>query len=182
MIQKLYLLLGLQNHIEWRLSGSPYAGETSSLDDVGQPCFSSLCAERHSDFLRKGRGHTNHSGKSIGKSTDRVKVLLQMVPGNRFHQHPGAVWFQRSKDMLSGTRWISQIMQHIEEGDEIEIFRRIFFSRSYLEARVMRNTMFFRVRSSLLERVGMEIISNEVRLWKSLCHEHGRESCSASDV
>src|SRR5216683_1213532 len=48
-----HLLLGLQYHIEWRLSCSPYTGETSRLDNVGQPRFSSLCAERHSDFLGK---------------------------------------------------------------------------------------------------------------------------------
>ncbi len=84
--------------------------------------------------------------------------------------------------MRGGTRWISQIMQHIEEGDEVEIFRAIFFSRGYLEARVTGNTVLPRVRSSLLDRVGMEVISNETRIWKSLCHEHGRESCSASDV
>jgi putative ABC transport system substrate-binding protein len=88
VVHRPYLLLSLQYHVEWCLSRSPYSGETSRLDDVSQPPFSSLCAERHSDFLRKGRGHANHRGKPVGKTADRVNILFQMIPGNRFHQHP----------------------------------------------------------------------------------------------
>src|ERR1700687_865797 len=83
--------------------------------------------------------------------------------------------------MLGGTARISQIVQHVKEGDEIEIFRAILFSRGNLEACV-RTAMSPVVCSGLLERAGMKIVPNEVGLRKSVCHEHGRKPCSASDV
>src|ERR1700674_4746198 len=83
--------------------------------------------------------------------------------------------------MLGGTARISQIVQHVKEGDEIEIFRAILFNRGNLEACV-RNAMFPGMCSGLLERAGMKIVSNEVGFGKSVCHEHGRKPCSASDV
>src|SRR6202049_2727316 len=83
--------------------------------------------------------------------------------------------------MLGGTAWISQIVQHVKEGDEIETFRAILFSRGNLEACV-RNAMFPGVCSGLLERAGMKIVPNEVGFGKSVCHEHGRKPRSASDV
>src|SRR5216683_1908358 len=64
-----------------------------------------------------------------------------MIPCYRLHQHPCAVWFQRSKDVLSGTSRISQIMQYVKERDEIEIFGSIVFGRGDLEGCVFRNAI-----------------------------------------
>src|SRR6266567_1677728 len=94
-----------------------------------------------------------------------------MIPCYGLHQHPCAVWFQRSKDVLSGTSRISQIMQYVKERDEIEIFGSVVFGRGDLEGCVSRNAILPRVHSCLLKRTGMEVISDETRLWKRLCHE-----------
>src|SRR5207247_9323086 len=62
-------------------------------------------------------------------------------------------------------------MQYVKERDEIEIFGSVVFRRGDLEGCVSRNAILPRVHSCLLKRTGMEVISDETRLWKRLCHE-----------
>ena len=57
---------------------------------------------------------------------------------------------------------VGQVVQAVEERDQIEILLRILFGRRDLEAGVCRDTVLPGVRSGVLDRARVEVVSDEL--------------------
>ena len=84
-----------KHQIEWCLCCPAEPSEPGCSNHAADAFLAGLRAESCSHFLgQRGRG-ADHGGRGVVDSTDRVVILLRRVVGERFHDHPGSVGFQR---------------------------------------------------------------------------------------
>ena len=64
---------------------------------------------------------------------------------------------------------VAHVVQTVKERDQIEILLRILLSRRHLKSGVRNNTMLAGVRSGLLDRPRMEVVTNEITPFINVC-------------
>jgi hypothetical protein len=77
---------------------------------------------------------------------------------------------------------IAHVVQAVEEGDEVKVFRRVVGRCRRFEPRVGRSTVLLRMDAGLGDRVEVEVIADEIRFRESLRHDDGREAVAAAHV
>ena len=73
-------------------------------------------------------------------------------------------------------------MQAVEASDQIEVLAGVVLGEPHLEFRVGADAMLGGVRGGVADRVGVEVVADELRLRERLGHQDGRPAVSAADV
>src|SRR5204862_8240382 len=84
--------------------------------------------------------------------------------------------------MRGGASGIAHIVQTVEERYEIQPGRGEILGRADLEHDVVGDAMRGGVRVRRVDRRGMEIVSDELRVRERLRHRDGRPAVAASDI
>jgi len=79
------------------------------------------------------------------------------------------LWRQRLPKMRCRSHGVAHVVQTVKERDQIEILLRILLSRRHLKSGVRNNTMLAGVRSGLLDRPRMEVVTNEITPFINVC-------------
>ena len=80
----------LKHQIERRLRRPPEPRKSAGSHHFPQPFFSSLRAQRQSDFLRKRRRRAQQCRRSVERAPDRIQIVFDLVARKRLHNHPCA--------------------------------------------------------------------------------------------
>src|SRR5256886_15443966 len=78
-----------------------------------------------SHLLRQRSRCANESRCAVEGTSDRIEIVLELVAGERFHDHPSAVFLESAADVRGSAGGIAHIGQAIKKGDEIVVLARI---------------------------------------------------------
>src|SRR6516225_1529297 len=84
--------------------------------------------------------------------------------------------------MRCRARRVAHVVQAVEKGDEIEILFRIILGRPDLEAGIRRDIVRSGVRSRVLDRARVEVVTDKLRVRKRLRHDYGGQALTAPDI
>src|SRR6516162_8963751 len=84
--------------------------------------------------------------------------------------------------MRCRARRVAHVVQAVEKGDEIEILFRIILGRPDLEAGIRRDIALSGVRSRVLDRARVEVVTDKLRVRKRLRHDYGGQALTAPDI
>ena len=73
-------------------------------------------------------------------------------------------------------------MQIVEEGDQIETILGIVLGRRDPEPGIRYGIVFAGMCLCVFDRARMEVVANELRIWKGLGHQHGGPAVTAPDI
>src|SRR5215472_4888423 len=73
-------------------------------------------------------------------------------------------------------------MQTVEEGDQIETILGIILGRRDPEPGIRYGIVFAGMCLCVFDRARMEVVANELRIWKGLGHQHGGPAVTAPDI
>ena len=90
--------------------------------------------------------------------------------------------FSACADMRGRAGRVAHVVQAVEAGHEVEVRARELLGLGDLEARAAGDAMLLRMRPRLLDRAGVEVEADELRVRERLRHQHGRPAMAAADI
>src|SRR5580693_10184526 len=111
-----------------------------------------------------------------------MQVILELVSGGWFHNHPGAVILHRVPHVCGGPDRISHVVETIKECDKIVVLSRILLCLCSLEFDAIGYSCVACALLGGLNRFVVIIESEKFRFWKGLRHKDRRCSEAASHV
>src|ERR1700722_7382604 len=156
--------------VEGRFGGTAEASEAGRGDDVSDARFAGLRAEAQSNFLRARRWRAKQSREAVINAADRIEIVLELVVGKGLDDHPGAVFGERLKNVLSRTDGIAHIVQAIEDRNEVVSFPGKFLGGGHIEADAIGEAVAFSGCARAFDGLVVIIEAEEMRFGKGLGH------------
>src|SRR5690242_13087521 len=173
---------GFEDQVKWRLCGPAESRKATARDDFLQALLPRLRSKRKPYFLRQGCRRTQQCGRSIKRAPNRVEIVLQLIAGKRFDDHPRTVLLKPAVHVSGRTRRIAHVMQAIEKCDEIIVFARKRFRAGHLKLDPVAYARSARALLCRFYRLVMVVESGKLGFRVGFRHQDRRGAQPAADV